>query len=209
MSHDDITPDDTTHEAAPHLGRFEFGIIKRKVRRMIGRAGFTPQDRGDLEQELLARLLQRLESFDPAQAHRKAFVTMVVEQSVANILRDKQAAKRDHRRVTSLNVTVAAFEDGSIELAEAVGEREHNARRCRQPRSAEELAQLISDVTEVMASLPDDLRELAEGLISQPLAAIAREWGVPRTTLGDRVRRLRRRFEDAGLQAYLENFENR
>ena len=188
---------------ASQLGRFEFGIIKKKVRQIIGRAGYTRQDQEDLEQELLTRLLQSLKSFDPKQAHRKCFVTAVVERDVANILRDAKAEKRDHRRIGSLHVMIEVTDDGPTELAGTIGEREHNARRCRHPRSEDDLAQLATDLADVVAAIPDELRDLAERLKTQSIAAIAREVGVPRTTLNDSVRHLRQRFEQAGLRDYL------
>ena len=194
MSHDNT---------APQLGRFEFGIVKKKVRQIIGRAGFTRQDQADLEQELLTRLLQGLRSFDPNVAHRKSFVTAIVERAVANILRDAQAEKRDHRRIGSLQVLIEVTEDGPTELSETVGEREFNARRCSDPRSADDLAQLTSDLADFVESLPAELRNLAERLKTQSISAIAREVGVPRTTLNDAVRRLRQRFEQADLRDYL------
>jgi RNA polymerase sigma-70 factor, ECF subfamily len=194
MSHDDN---------APKLGCFEYGIIKKKVRQIIGRAGFTKQDRKDLEQELLTRLLQGLKLFNPDVAHRKSFVTAIVERAVANILRDAKAEKRDHRRIGSLHVMIEVTEDGPTELADTIGNREFNARRCRDPRSAEDLAQLASDLAEVVAALPAELRDLAERLKTESISAIARDVGVPRTTLNDTVRRLRQRFEQAGLRDYL------
>ena len=71
MSHDDDTPP---------LGRFEFGIVRRKVSQLIGRAGFMKQDAERLQQQLLLRILQSLPSYDPAKAHRNKFVTTVVER---------------------------------------------------------------------------------------------------------------------------------
>jgi len=194
VSHNDNTP---------LLGRFEFGIVRRKVRQIIGRAGYTAQDQKDLEQELLARLVQSLKSFDPAQAHRKCFVTAVVERDVANILRDAKAEKRDHRRIGSLNVTIEVNEEGPTELAETIGDREYDARRCRHPRSAEELAQLASDLAEVVATLPEELRDLAQRLKTQSIAEAARDLGVPRTTLNHSVRRMRERFVQTGLREYV------
>ena len=44
----------------PSQDRFIRGIIKRKVGQLIGRAGFTQQDRESLEQDLLARVLEPL-----------------------------------------------------------------------------------------------------------------------------------------------------
>jgi RNA polymerase sigma-70 factor, ECF subfamily len=194
MSHDDN---------APKLGRFEYGIVKRKVRQIIGRAGFKKQDREDLEHELLTRLLQSLKSFNPDVAHRKAFVTAVVERDVANILRDKQAEKRDHRRIGSLHVSIEVTEDGPVELTDIIGNREHNSRRCCDPLDGEELAQLVFDLAGAMQLLPEDLRHLAEQLKTKSKAQIARELGMPRTTLHERVRTLRQRFEQAGLREYV------
>ena len=185
------------------IDRFTCGIIRRKVNQLIGRAGFTRQDREDLEQELVLRLLQALPSFDPAKAHRNVFVTTVIERCVANILRDKQAQKRDHRRGSSLHLMVDIGEDGKIELGDTIGQRELDARRCRHPRSDEEIAQIVQDLADVMAKLPDELRGLAERLKTRTKSEIARDMGVPRTTLNESVRRLRRRFESAGLKDYL------
>ncbi len=188
---------------APRLGRFEYGIVKRKVRQIIGRAGYTRQDKEDLEQELLTRLLQGLKSFDPDVAHRKSFVTAIVERAVATILRDAEAQKRDHRRISSLQRLVDLTDEGPTELAETIGDREYNGRRCRDPRSDEDLAQLVTDLAEVIDSVPDELCDLAKRMKTQSISAIAREIGVPRTTLNDAVRRLRQRFEQAGLRDYL------
>ena len=188
---------------APRLGRFEFGIVKRKVRQIVGRAGYTRQDKEDLEQELLTRLLQGLRSFDPDVAHRKSFVTAIVERAVATILRDAEAQKRDHRRISSLQRLVNLTDEGPTELAETIGDREYNGRRCRDPRSDEDLAQLVTDLAEVIDSMPGELRDLAKRMKTQSISAIAREIGVPRTTLNDAVRRLRQRFEQAGLRDYL------
>ncbi|MCX7425062.1 MAG: sigma-70 family RNA polymerase sigma factor [Planctomycetia bacterium] len=185
------------------IDRFTRGIIRRKINQLIGRAGFMWQDRDELEQDLVLRVLQSLPSFDPDQAHRNKFITAVVERYVANILRNKRAEKRDHRRISSLNVMVTISEDEATELAETISHRELNSRRNRHPRCDEELSQLTQDVAEVMAKLPDELRDLAERLKAQNISEIARETGIPRTTLYESVRRLRRRFESAGLREYL------
>ncbi|MCX7701853.1 MAG: hypothetical protein N2039_13325, partial [Gemmataceae bacterium] len=72
-----------SHDHDILFDRFTQGLIRRKVRQLVGRDGFTAQDRDDLEQELRLRLLQNLSQFDPDQAHRNVFVTSVVERAVA------------------------------------------------------------------------------------------------------------------------------
>jgi RNA polymerase sigma factor (sigma-70 family) len=156
---------------------------------LVSRAGFTSQDREDLEQELILRLLQSLHLFDPGQAHRNVFVTTVIERAVAMILRERLAKKRD-------SGVVRSFDQGQTKAGtspEPVDPRP----------SDQEAFDLASDLAEVLARLPDDLRALAERLKSQSVSQAARDLGVPRTTLQRRVERLRKTFEDAGLRIYL------
>lgn len=185
------------------IDRFTRGIVRRKVRQLIGRAGFMRQDFGDLENDFYLRVLQALRSFDPSRAHRNAFITAVVERYAANLLRNKLAAKRDHRRIGSLNVTINIGDDETTEMAQAISQRELDARRGCHPRNDEELAQLVQDMREVLARLPDDLRELAERRKAQSLSDIAPDMGIPRTTLNEQMRRVRQRSEKTGLKDYL------
>ena len=188
----------------PSDDRFIRGIIRRKVNQLIGRAGFTRQDGEDLEQELLARVSQSLPKFDAAKAHRNKFITTVVERYVANILRNKRAPKRDCRGTGSLNVTIEITDEGPTELAQTIGDRELDARIGRQRRTEEELAQLALDLSDMIATLPDSWCTLLELRKTRTVQQVADEMGVPRTTLNDWMRRIRQRFENSGLQDYLD-----
>ncbi len=177
------------HDEKVVLDKFTKGIIRRKTRQLVGRAGFTSQDREYLEQELILRLLQGLHLFDTEQAHRNVFVTTVIERAVAMILRERLAKKRDGGTVQSLDQA----RENAGDSTEPVDPR----------RSHEEQIDLATDLAEALANLPDDLRDLAERLKHQSLSQAARDLGVPRSTLQRQVQRLRRCFEDAGLRIYL------
>jgi len=177
--------------------------VRRKARQLVGKAGFTRSDRKDIEQELYLKLLKAARSFDPAQAHWRSFATAVIERHVASLLRDKQAEKRDSRRVCSLELVIGADKGRPIQPGETIGRREYDARRGCQPREEQDLCELTQDVAEVIAGLPAGLRELAESLKTESISEIARRTGVPRTTLNGRVRRLRERLAQAGLKNYL------
>ncbi len=185
------------------LGNFEFGIIKRKAKQLVGSAGFKSQDIEDLEQDLMLRLIQGLQSFDPEIAHQKSFVTAIVERAVATILRDAQAGKRDCGDQQSLEVLVEMTGESPTRLSNTIGDREHNRRRGRHPRTAEELQSLSSDLAAVIGSLPTDQQDLAEKLKSESIAGSARELGIPRTTLNDAVRRLQTRFMQSHVDDHL------
>jgi len=183
--------------------RFTRGIIGRKIKQLIGRAGFTKQDREDLEQDLFVRVLQSLPRFNPNVAHRNKFITTVVERDVVSVLRNKQAAKRDHRRISSLNVMIKITDEGPTELAQTIGDRELDARLGRECRSDEEQTQLAIDMADTIASLPEFWQTLLELRKTCTMQEAADNMGVPRTTLNDWVRRMRQRFEEAGMRDYL------
>lgn len=183
--------------------RFTRGLIRRKVKQLIGRAGFTEQDREDLEQDLFVRVLESLPRFNPDQGHRYSFVTTVVKGCAANILRSRQAKKRDDRQIRSLNVTVEIAGQGQIELAQIIDERPLDARLGRHRRPHIELAQLRMDLADLSATLPESWHTLLELRKTRTMTEAAREMGVPRTTLNNLMRRVRQRFEQAGLRDYL------
>jgi RNA polymerase sigma factor (sigma-70 family) len=175
------------HDNKIVLQGFARSIIRRKARLIARCDGFTAQDLRDIEQELRLRLLQSLPQFDPTQAHINVFITTVVERSVAMLIRERWAKKRDSSGTRSLDAPSAAPTD--------VPDRDSG-------REAERF-DLAHDLAEVLAALPAELRDLAERLKVQTVSQAARDLNVPRTTLLRQVERLRRCFEDAGLRIYL------
>ena len=142
-----------------------------------------------------------MEAFDPAAAHWKSFVTTVIERQTATLVRDRRAAKRDRRRVTTLHVLIDG-DDGPLEFTQTIASDEHLNRTDWWRRSDAERAELALDLDEVLAALPEDLRDLAVRLMDASPSQVARDLGVPRSTLQRRMERLRRHFEDAGLRDY-------
>jgi RNA polymerase sigma factor (sigma-70 family) len=172
-------------------------LIRRKTRRLIKRHGLNEHDAEDLEQELLLRLPPILKRCDPARGDPRAFLGAAIHKHLANLLRNRQARRRDYRRTSALDVRPDSQAEGT--RADALADTAHDARLGRHGRSAEEQARLRQDVADVVARLPDDLRVLAELLQTRTLAEAARELGVSRSTLVGQRERLRQWFERAGL----------
>ena len=66
----------------------------------------------------------------------------------------------------------------------------------------EERRDLAIDVAEVLAALPAELREIAEKLQHYSISELAERIDMPRTTINERVKDLRLRFQAAGLDKY-------
>ena len=93
--------------------------------------------------------------------------------------------------------------EGPTEWAQTIDERELDTRLGLESRSEEELAQLTLDLTELIATLPKPWRMLLELRKAHTMTEAARLMGVPRTTLYYWMRRIRQRFEKAGMKDYL------
>jgi len=188
-----------------HIGvdAFTLGYVRKRARQLVGKHGFRETDREEIEQRLLLKLAGRLHTARPDDPKWKAYLATAASHGIASMIRDKQAEKRDHRKSSSIHAVVGADEDGPIELSDTIGPREANARLGIAPRSDAALAELGMDVADVMAGLPEDLRDLCLRLKHGSVSQVAREMGVPRTTLAAAVARLRELFEKAGMHRHL------
>ena len=149
-------------------------IIRRKANRMVGRAGLRSQDRADLEQELVLRLLERQHRFAAARGTWPAFVRRVVENAGTNVLRFRGRYKR----------TAGPTEP----LTEKVPAPDHAASRAR-----------AADLSAALAALPPELRAVAELMAAHTVTAAARALGVSRSTVYARLQQIRDRPEWAAL----------
>jgi RNA polymerase sigma factor (sigma-70 family) len=173
------------------------GLVRAAVCRLVRRGDVRPQDRADWEQQL-ALELRRRPALGPPAGVTQCLLNAALGRIARNLLRRARARKRDDRGVASLSSRVATGE-GTRELAATV-ERD---RRSPRPRTDEECAALAMDVAAVLSALTPEERELAERLMAQTVTEVARACGLPRSTVADRVRRLRQKFEQSALRKYL------
>src|SRR5262249_23635176 len=125
-------------------------------------------------QELTHRLLLRFKSFDPKKGSPGAFLKTVGSRIVANLLREQGARKRDRRLTQSLHVLVPSDDKALVELAQAISQRERDARLRQRTRTDQESAELAQDLQDILARLPPRLQALAELLKEKSLSAAAR-----------------------------------
>ncbi len=159
-------------------------LVASQARQLAHRFEFLRQDRDDLEQELLLRLVRALPKFDARRGARKAFAQTVVARAAASLIRDRQVPQRHPRCTRPLAAPGTVLDPDSEDRTEAAVDPS-------------------LDVAAVLADLPAAERRLAEHLQEGNVTEAARRLGLARSTVVCRVRRLRERFERAGLAPYL------
>jgi RNA polymerase sigma factor (sigma-70 family) len=161
--------------------------IRRKAKELAGKYGFDDAQLEDIGQELALHLLRQWSLFESAKGGMTTFIQNVVDGMVCQLLRDQRRFKRDYRTEMSLSDAGAAAEYGLLDGARGQAEL-----------SVHEHMELQTDCADILAQLPDDLREIAERLKDQCPLEIARELGIPKTTLMRRIAELREHFKAAG-----------
>ncbi len=180
-----------------------FRLVRTKARQLSRRREFSVADREDIEQDLLLDLLTRLPRFDAARCQRSTFVHRVVNNRVARMV-ETRAAKKRGASLTFASLGDEANDDaGQPEPRWATIDQRLSRRDAPSVTEADSRRDLQIDTAAAIRELPDDLRELAESLCLRTPSEAARESGVPRRTVRDRMTRIRARFERLGLRIYV------
>ena len=146
----------------------------------------------------------RLRKFDPDKSSRSTFVHRIVQHRVATLVDAQRAACRDYQRCReSLDDPSESGDSESISLGENVSNDDYEARIGRHERSSGERAEIQIDVSRVTATLPPELAAIAMLLTSMGATEAALHLQLPRATLYRRIADIRRSFEMAGLNLYL------
>lgn len=157
---------------------------RRKAKELAGKYGF---DGEDLAQEFALHLLCQWPQYDPSKGKPTTFIQNVVDTKVCELIRDQCRQRRDFRREKSLSRAADELDHGKLDGV-----------RGQPDVSEQELAELRSDCGEILERLPTELREIADLLKVNSPEAVARQLGIPRTTLWRRIDDLRTHFERAG-----------
>ena len=157
---------------------------------LVNRTGLPQDDWEDLRQEFVLDCLQRAPGFNPARGEWRAFVRGVIRN------RSAVAAHRESKRVQCEALSPAC--DG---FDPDPHERVHSARANREPASADPTFSLVlsADVQRVIATLPDNLRNLALDLTYLSPAEAATKSNRTRQRIHQLMGNLRTAFLRAGI----------
>jgi len=189
----------------PGFDLYAVKLIRTKSRQLCKQPDFSLNDRLDIEQELMIELAERLPTFDPDRASEEAFITWVVLQRIADLIRSQRTKKRRADvEATSLNDLVHTSESGSKEEKWATLDYEiFQEFAGSDSKSHNERIDLEIDLGRVMKDLPEELSRLCELLSKYSISETARRLCISRTSLYKSIHELRDAFEKAGMRDYL------
>lgn len=183
------------------LDDFAIRVIWKAAGVVVKAARLARSERDEVAQELTLRLLQKLQVFDPLLSHRCTFVATVVDQQAANLIESYATTKQDSRRRRSLSERIPAGEQ-RVELGDTVLESDRTRHRFAGYRSDQSRFEINHDIAAVLASMPTDLRDICERLMSFAPADVAEQRELTRHAMAEAIRDIRARFEAAGLEAW-------
>jgi RNA polymerase sigma factor (sigma-70 family) len=174
--------------------RFSCSVICRTASRLKRRTEFRDYERQDIIQQLWLCLLQNAPQFD-GRVHWNAYAVVVVETAARKMLRELRALKRTAEDDKS---SVNARDESPAPQGEWT-EQDGMRRRGREFSSTIDAIERTVDVHSMVKLLPQHLRPIAEALQHTSVTQLAREYGIPRTTLIYHIAAMRAELKARGI----------
>ena len=196
------------HLASPPVPPSAMTFIPRKAQQLVGKYGIRPYDRADIEQEIYLDLLERLDKFDSEKATLNTFVQRVVENKIADLIRERGSNKVMADRAT-LSLFTQIGEDPDTEQAvtqaDCITNEQYDEFVRNRLLSRTEEQDMAMDLQEVLSKLPEYLRHPCELLMEgRTIAETAREVNMKQASFYEQVLEpLREVFRETNLEIYL------
>lgn len=174
-----------------------------KARQVVGKVPALGEVE-DVQQDLIEDVLRRLPKFNGDRAGVKTFVSRIIDNKIADLLKSHEAACRgrgDARE--SLDDWVRDETGPWVRRDTTVDAAQRHTHLGVCERHDHEQRELELDVAGVMASLPPEQRELCSMLRTRTPTEIARQTGLPRSAIYKHIAAIRAAFIKAGLDHYL------
>lgn len=196
---------------------WERKMAKRKAERLVWRdrlrsprqrAGFTPSDIPDLEQEMLLQIWIKRGRYKPEHekgASLESFISFALDKFSSDLRRSRRRQKRAGEiRIDSLDREIEDEEGDASTLADMIADE----RPAEQPASSS--ASLRLDVERALGGLAEPQRTIGRRIMEgRGMEEIGTEFGISRMTLYREIQRMRRVLYEAGLGDYLADTSGR
>jgi hypothetical protein len=175
-------------------------ILVRKFSYKLAQSpGFAKSDYYDFLHDLGAKADEALKRYDPKRGSVWGFLDTVLTNAVRNIVRFTRAQCRHPFRKRSMHVQVDSGRGRYTERWQILDGDDIHRHRGVRPLPVQERLAFVFDVKETIKGCPIRAQELAKALEhGNTTAQLARDWGVPRTSLTHVKNVLKRHLIAAG-----------
>lgn len=185
------------------LNPYALTLIQRKARSLVGKYGFIESDVKDIEQDLWLRLITRESQFNPDKGAETTFIVMVVDQGIATLIAFRKADMRDYRiKMNSLDEIMKRDGKTDVWPHEIVSKDTYMMKAWDSARAEEDNKHRDLDVKQAFQALSLELREIALFLCETSASEVAQATGIPRTTINERRKAIRKLFIKKGIHGY-------
>ena len=180
--------------------KYEINLIKKKAKQLEGYHGFTESDCEDIQQDLVLHVWLRLPNWDSRRASRHTFVARVIENFVKNLIKRQKAAYRDYRKnAYSLDDELKQDNGARISRRGQVSQEYFLEATGRTPSNHE----LKIDLQRLLDHLTPEQQEICIRLKTSTISELSAAMGKPRSSVYEKIYKLRPHLESAGLKEYL------
>jgi RNA polymerase sigma factor (sigma-70 family) len=174
--------------------------VRFRAKQLCRRPGFRSSDREDVEQEIWLYLLSRAADFDPHRASLNTFIDRMVRCGAAQIARKRQRQIRaTDVDALSLETTMISSPDGEDSLRSLVTKDDVLRRRGTSAPDEFEVVDEQEALDTVVATMPPELRRIAELLKHHSPRAVAHQLGMSQRAVSNAMEKILDCFDKAGV----------
>lgn len=175
-------------------------FISIKAKTMIRTGLFSPDDREDIEQELMMAYLKDEGNFKGDRAEKETFTRMIINHRSIQMIREITADKRKVR-LKEISLDQPAFDDEETLLIDQLDDT--GALWGEKPfESFADLSIQRIDILKIRESLPEDLQQTFDLVVEHSISEAAEILKIPRTTFSSRVKKLKEYLMQSQFKNY-------
>lgn len=175
-------------------------FISIKAKTMIRTGLFSPDDREDIEQELMMAYLKDEGNFKGDRAEKDVFTRMVINHRSIQMIREITTDKRKVR-LKEVSLDQPAFDDEETLFIDQLDDT--GALWGEKPfESFADLSIQRIDILKIRESLPEDLQQTFDLVVEHSISEAAEILKIPRTTFSSRVKKLKEYLMQSQFKNY-------
>lgn len=175
-------------------------FIAIKAKTMIRTGLFSPDDREDIEQELMMAYLKDEGNFNGNRAEKETFIRMVINHRSIQMIREITTDKRKVR-LKEISLDQPAFDDDETLFIDQLDDTD-TLWGDKPFESFADLSIQRIDILKIRESLPEDLQQIFDLMMEHTISEAAAILQIPRTTFSSRVKKLKEYLMQSQFKNY-------